>query len=138
MGSACRRRAWSSLDATHDGAAYDGTAHDETPLRWGGWSCTRSRCTRSTGNNLRHVQKVCLIEKNVFLPLCVRPTHEALSFSCPPAFSRTCEPESQEAQGPPGRSGSQGLLITTTGGDSDLDMMKTHLNSCYGIKKKII
>lgn len=44
------RRARSSHDATHDGAAYDGTALDETSLHWGGWSCTRSRCTRSTGN----------------------------------------------------------------------------------------
>lgn len=34
------------------------------------------------------------------------------SFPCISAFSRTCEPESQETQGPFGRTRPQGLLIT--------------------------
>ena len=102
--------AWCYHAATHDRAAYDGTANDETSLYWDGWSCTWSCCTGSTGNHVR-LDYQDTIEPSFpwYRMFRLRFTELCFLFL---GFFWTSKSEPQEAQGPTGRSRPQGLLIT--------------------------
>lgn len=73
-------------------------------------------------NHPCRVKRVCLIRRmdlqEVCLPLFICSTHKALFISCSSDLSRTCKSEPQEAKGPSGWPGPQGLLITVQVGKS--------------------